>query len=1478
MKYATLHKDYHLTDDNFTTWHSLIIPILRAEGISTYLPQVAAVDTSTAREAGWHINPTNDPMIDNNWLIILRQNISQFWVNKTIRCSTPKEIWDQIQEENSSANSSPLYSNLVKAFQFKMGHSGDAVIDSLLFMEGLVVDCSIAAGKPEITFEELLTSLSVFSLPDRYQTIRSEALRDNLSIKQIRKMILETNQQLSHNRKEPKLSQVEFATLANSYGFVKAKDKLVKCKCGWKDASKCWKCIPSLNPANMKCQDCGSVGHKWNKSPKCSKHPEFAGAAYRTPIKHNLNSTSEEDDFLQAPIVAPALSRYDMRHAIDGKRIKTQGDFGGMIACALDSPSTSYFNDKEEYDLLIVDSGASKTCLKPEVELLNSIRKPSSIATAGVDDAGLKCTNFGSIQLGPIKLTNVSSCPDLALNLLSVSQLADAGNTIIFTKSGVKVIADNTKKVVLSGTRMGGLYGYNKPRSNYSHLAMLTQPKPKNNILTHRRLNHLNGQAIRLLSHITTGLSLNSKEDDICCETCEISKQRRVSFPRSTSKPSRIGEYTQLDIGVMINTPSINGEYQYFLLIIDIFSRYMTIYFLKTKGETDKYFKQYAAAVKNKTGRPLYQVNLDGSKENAKVTKSDNPDQIIFVMNPPHTPEHTSTVERAMLDMKNGIITALNDANLPDYLWHYAASHQVHVKNRSPHKALYRLTPRHVWDTDSDDHQVVAQKNYRLDLSYLRVFGCIAYPLVPKAKRKNLDDKAVKRLFIGYDTNSRSYRFLNMSTHQEEVNASASFDENRFPKGTRVRHLKEIVPAPTKRVCFQNNNSFSTISDISNTVADYSNTFDRVADYSNATDTVADYSNATNTVADYSDTLEAVADASDTASTTSEIEHSSVDSESSSDSIAPNDINGDLSQQHIVDSRLRRRADIDYSLIAKAIGKNPESCCPEYSRFVDIALSAITPIPLTYKYAMTGKNAPKWVKALAKEYSSLAENKVFSDPLPLPIGFKPLDTTTVLKIKESESGSVESIFKARVCAKGYRQVLNVDHFLTYAPVAMFQSLRIFVDLMAKLDYDIDVVDVVTAFLLADLKEEIYIRIPDGYPNFKELRQKGLVLRLLKTLYGLKQSPREWNKELDTHLQYIGFRPCKADACVYIGTFEGAVCYILVYVDDCLITAPPNLRSRINNIKIAIKRKFPISDKGPLRFFLNIHFIRDRAKRLIYIHQHSKIESILQDFSKFEDAKYPSSLPSVAHSHLVKLNSPSEPTMIAEMAKLPYKSLLGRLLHVALTARPDLSVAISDCGRFAHNPGPAHWKALLMIVRYLRSTPKLVLRLGGKVKSLTITPYHQTSSVDLQLNASSDSDWAGCTDTRRSRTGYAIFSGDSLLIWISKMQVSVSLSTAEAEYIALSATTQCVLWTRKIFTELGYPQANTTPIKEDNKSCRDMAIMQKNFPGIRHIDLRIHFVHEHVASGSISIIEEKSADMVADIFELYTQPTTIEYLR
>ena len=171
-----------------------------------------------------------------------------------------------------------------------------------------------------------------------------------------------------------------------------------------------------------------------------------------------------------------------------------------------------------------------------------------------------------------------------------------------------------------------------------------------------------------------------------------------------------------------------------------------------------------------------------------------------------------------------------------------------------------------------------------------------------------------------------------------------------------------------------------------------------------------------------------------------------------------------------------------------------------------------------------------------------------------------------------------------------------------------------------MDYEIDSIDVITAFLLADLKEEIYVKIPEGYPQSPS--NIGKVLRLLKSLYGLKQAPKAWNDALDKYLKSIGFQPTVSDACVYVGKWEGIVVYILIYVDDMLIAAPT--RDILSRVKAKIHERFPITDNGPLSFWLNMHFNRDRRQRTIAIHQEPKIVKLVNDqrYSPVDKAGHP----------------------------------------------------------------------------------------------------------------------------------------------------------------------------------------------------------------------------------------------------------------
>lgn len=519
---------------------------------------------------------------------------------------------------------------------------------------------------------------------------------------------------------------------------------------------------------------------------------------------------------------------------------------------------------------------------------------------------------------------------------------------------------------------------------------------------------------------------------------------------------------------------------------------------------------------------------------------------------------------------------------------------------------------------------------------------------------------------------------------------------------------------------------------------------------------------------------------------------------------------------------------------------------------VSSALEAENPTP-TVRQAMAGMHRKQFTLAIQKEYASLAMLQVLGLPQVLPAGKSALGTKMVLKIKETADLNAPKEFKARLCVQGFRQVAGIDYHQTYAPVAAHNSLRVYLSLMAMMDYEIDSVDVSTAFLHGVLKEEIYIKMPDGYPC--EPHQRNHVIRLHKTLYGLKQSPMEWNSTLHSFLVLLGFKNTLSERCIYTGIFGGKLCYILLFVDDMLLCTPPGERQTMAQLKHTIHAKYPLKDKGPLEFFLNMHFGRNRAARTLEMMLPTKIDKLVSDLGLTSNDV--ASVPANPDITLTKEMCPDNPAIIAEMAAKPfsYKAIVGRLLYIAITCRPDIAQAVSAAGRYAQNPGLEHWDALVQITKYLNGTRRYCLTLGG-------SPI----TNEVPLCAYSDADWGGDKDKFRSRTGYCVFIGLGPVIWCSKLQASNSLSSTEAEYISLSTTSQEVIWARTLLIEMGFQFSGPSVIFEDNNSCISIAESYKQHPGVKHIALRYHFIRDRILEAQdISLERKATGDMVADLF-------------
>jgi hypothetical protein len=286
----------------------------------------------------------------------------------------------------------------------------------------------------------------------------------------------------------------------------------------------------------------------------------------------------------------------------------------------------------------------------------------------------------------------------------------------------------------------------------------------------------------------------------------------------------------------------------------------------------------------------------------------------------------------------------------------------------------------------------------------------------------------------------------------------------------------------------------------------------------------------------------------------------------------------------------------------------------------------------------------------------------------------------VYKVKRNVDDIIER-YKARLVAKGYSQEEGIDYNETFSPTLKPHSIRVLLALATLHDWELHQVDVATAFLNGVLQEEVFMCQPEGFviPG-KEKR----VCRLKKAIYGLKQSSRVWNEDIDDHLQSIGFVRSMSDPCIYVR--DGDPSNIIgLYVDDQVITGKS--LDVIGNTKNDIALKYDIVDLGPCKRILKWEVVRDRARGTLSISQVKLIEKALHRFEMVDCV--PSPTPMEPGLKLSKEHSPKTEDEELEMRDVPYQALVGTLMYLMVGTRPDIAYAIGVLSQFMHNPGRVH---------------------------------------------------------------------------------------------------------------------------------------------------------------------------------------------
>ena len=479
---------------------------------------------------------------------------------------------------------------------------------------------------------------------------------------------------------------------------------------------------------------------------------------------------------------------------------------------------------------------------------------------------------------------------------------------------------------------------------------------------------------------------------------------------------------------------------------------------------------------------------------------------------------------------------------------------------------------------------------------------------------------------------------------------------------------------------------------------------------------------------------------------------------------------------------------------------------------------------------------PEWEKSIKEELNTL-DGKGTWELVQKPPGVVPISNKWTFVRKRDKEGEI-SRYRARLVVRGFTQRPGYDYVETFSPVVRMDTLWAILALVPKLKLKLQQMDVKGAYLNGILQEVLYMNQPEGFDDGTDR-----ICRLIKTLYGLKQAGREWNKQLDKKLREHGYTRLRSDPCVYVRWEGDEVGIITVWVDDLLLFASSD--EMMEHMKSAIKLEWEVTDLGEPKKIVSIEITMDNES--ITISQQKYIESILEREGMI-DAN-PVGMPLDPHVKLVPNPEANEPNR-----SNAFSQRLGELQFLANTTRPDIGYPVNRLGAFTANPSLQHYTALKRILRYLSGT-----------RTFGIT-YHDSKDENNNGNlfhGFSDAAFAN-QDDGKSTSGYVFLASGGAITWKSKKQSIIALSTTESEYVALSEAGREATWLRNLYGELGFSQTSPTIIKGDNEGSVSMTHNPQFHAQSKHIALRHHWVRELVSDGVLDIHNVRDPEQMADI--------------
>ncbi|GJR30179.1 retrovirus-related pol polyprotein from transposon TNT 1-94 [Tanacetum coccineum] len=1026
--------------------------------------------------------------------------------------------------------------------------------------------------------------------------------------------------------------------------------------------------------------------------------------------------------------------------------------------------------------------------------------------------------------------------------IISVVSLCDANLEVSFRKSTC-YICDLKRNDLLTGSRATDLYSITlQNTSTPNPICTMAKATSSQVWLWHHRLSHLNFDSILSKNDIVIGLPKLKFVKDHLCSSCELGKAKRKSFHTKTTPSSkRWLQLLHMDLCGPMRVESINGK-KYVLVIVDDYSRYTWTHFLRSKDETPEVLIDFLRLVQRGLHAQVRTVRTDkGTKFlNKTLHAYFATEGIKHETSTARTPEQNGVVERRNRTLVEAARTMLSAAKVPLFFWAEAIATTCFTQNRSLVIPRHEKTPYHIIN------------GRKPSVKFFYIFGSLCYIVRDGENLDKMKEKGDACIFVGYSTQSRAYRVYNKRTRVIVETIHVNFDE--LPQMASDHVSSDPVPqCPTTAL---EHDSLSP----------------------------------------GPQSQENVPQAAETVTTSNELDllfslmfdellNGTTQVVSKSSAVTTADAPNQCQQQHItlststtiaidtppLDIRTTPETTSQAPTITATENINQEETNKEHAKveedeFINIFSTPVQERGETSSRHVDSSNMHTFYQRHPSEHRWTKDH-----PLEQVIGNPSQSIRTRRQLETDGEMCMFALTVSRTEPKNIKEAMADSAWIEAMQEELHQFDRL--DVWELVDRPLckNVINMKWIWKNKRDEENTVIHnkarlVAKGYAqkegiDFEESFAPVARLEAVRLFvaYAAHKSFPVYQMDVKTTFLY---GPLKEE--VYVNQPDGFVdpyhpdqVYRLKKALYGLKQAPRAWYDELSNFLVS--KGFSKGSIDPTLFILK-HVGRHiacakihQSPRGIFINQAKYAQEILKKHGM-------TSCDSIGTPMATKhLDADLSGTPVDQTK---YRSMVGALMYLT-ASRPDIVHATCYCARYQAKPTEKHLTAVKRIFRYLKDTINMGL--------------WYPKDTGFELTAFSDSDHAGCLDSRKSTSGGIQFlGGDKLVSWSSKKQDCTSMSSAEAEYVSLSACCAQVLWLRTQLTDYGF-HFDKIPMYCDSKAAIAISCNPVQHSRTKHIDVRYHFIKEQVEKGIVELFFVGTEYQLADLFTKALSEDRFKYL-